>query len=401
MMLKQLTVWMAALAACAAAPAAMAADTLGSASVSVNNLTFRLIDLAPNDGVAPTMTIKGGWSMNQMVNAPDTQYEPGAVYLNPITNIATLVTPYMGGASASFEAPVPGGVFTLSNTGLGVKAALTTDAFKVHAAEPNVDESAVVFQDETHVIKGVSVSSHAVGVAGVANFMEATQPADSAFPSSMFQAADIELSANTLLLVEGSVSVGLTLDRSFLESVRQSLQSSMSSDPMQMMSSSLAVRGDVRAMALATFETSAGQDDPSGQILHGIANSSSSNLYSSLEFNDEGFLTTSGVDASGSVATDGLSQSLETTKPFFATMVNATNQAITGKLSFAAEASVYQTYDLYTEEFMGTEVIDISAPPVDIDPGTQPPAIPEPSTYLLMGLGLVGMYLVRRGKSAR
>jgi hypothetical protein len=367
----------AALCLLAAAHSAQAADTIGSASISIDNLRYRLIDLDPNDGIAPAVLTGGGWIAAQATDAQPA-VDPGGDYLSPSYNITPIASATGGlltpGTAFSSVASDGSNSLTVAANNISLSTVLHADGLftgTVQAApQTSTDRSAYIYTDgqwqygtrvtTTSVTQTLSTGSQGAGL------LMAPAGADPAVadPSTT---VELTLTPHTLLVIDGHSSASISADSSFLSKAIASLPEAVGGSPY--------------------YEASG----------HYVENSITGNGFvaASLRIN---------VNDSPNYNPDTYNNEYTNTyadqvnENWSVQYANAGDTAKTVVLQAALSANISQYMQASTTVTDANFTPDVVVDPVIPDPGTG--TIPEPSTYALMGLGLVGIALVRRRRSA-
>lgn len=362
------------------APASHAAELVGSASLSLGDLRMRLIDLTPEDGIAPSITFQGGWSASQSVGDPVTQQmaETYSYYI-PFTSEQFLQggQGYLFGDGANLKVLAPGevGYVDIHAAGFDAAAVLTTDGVTSATVQrgysqtyPGVDEQGnpvlnTYTYDNRRLLGGgyseVGLISHSESGMG-----DGGGPFDPGFLPATFT-----LSANTLLVIEGTVSSTLAADRSSLVAAAEGwptggLVSSLSATGTAMVGLDVSLLDNMDLLYAGTGYTS-----------HGTLFSMSHQL----NYGNVGFEVPLGDDEVVSID-PAMTSSVSYSDNMQLVYANIGDSA--RELGFSVRSTVL------VKQLVDGTYQDIST--------VSTPAIPEPGTYAMMGLGLAGLLLARR-----
>lgn len=393
----------AALCLLAAAHSAQAADTIGSASISIDNLRYRLIDLDPNDGIAPAVLTGGGWIAAQATDAQPA-VDPGGDYLSTSSNI-TPVASAMGGLltpGTAFSSVASDGSnsLTVGANNISLSTVLRADGLltgTVQAApQTSTDRSAYIYTDgqwqygtrvtTTSVTQTISTGSQG---AGLLMAPAGTDPAVGD-PSTT---VELTLTPHTLLVIDGYSSASISADSSFLSKAIASLPEAVGGSPYYEASghyveNSVTGNGFVAASLRINVNDS---PNYTGGGTFGNPSSSGAFIDLSAYFDSNGFATFNPETYNNEYTSTYADQVNENWSVQYA---NAGDAAKTVVLQAALSANISQYMQATTTVSDATFTPDVVVDPVIPDPGTG--TIPEPSTYALMGLGLAGIALVRR-----
>lgn len=333
-------------AVCAVSMAALgshtvqADTTVASANASLSNLTFRLIDLDPNDGIAPGMTIQGQGFMGAFtsfdVNDPsNTQQVQITSPIFPSQNLN------QGLSSA-----------TLSASGLTGTSITTVDSTLQQ----------VLTEDGSDASGAWSQSSFDMYLEAGGTF--GYHPPLDGFPENPLT---ITLTAHTRLVLEGTGSTALALSNQAMHEALAALNAQtggFSPDAQRFSGFDGRAAAGLTAL-LATADLS--QPDAPFQV-------------SRFSFEDELQESTGFCDSvEGCHRVFAPDQSRTSSQNFTLEYTNTASQSTDVSLMFHAAGVVQQSGYLNVREI---------APPI--------PTIPEPGTYALMGLGLAGLAWSRR-----
>lgn len=370
---------------------AYAADPFFSSSVSIGNLRYRLIDLDTSDGITPGLTITGGnWSSTTTLSQTPT--DDGYGNINTPTTMASStygLGPF-GTGSASMVTPDGSIGISVSGTQANISTQLTSQ---------DVKSGSVVDPYGSYNYSVYGVNS-ATGEAGRFNAQQTSTKYLSSVTRSasvgvyspgngdLVQPLTMQLTPNTLLVIEGTSTLSSTVDRSnLLGSIVPTAGSLPGYTPS---SAGHFVSTDTQ---YATGSVQLNASVVLADSLNGV-NFSGANGNTSI------FMTDKNVNYNQ----DGFDWATETGESIHDSSVKLSDtQAKSWTLSLANlgadEKTVYLATELFStvnQQVQHTEtVVDVTFTPSSI----VVPSIPEPSTYALMGLGLasIGFAARRRG----
>ncbi len=383
-----------------AAPCASAADVLGQATASVQGLRYRLIDLDLNDGITPTMTISGGWVAGA---SPDTSVD--SYYFDPLASgngfMSSRDIHLLGnGGGVSAVSPNGTGSAAVGTNSFSVGAQLTSEHVVSSGSGPYTNSGYMNYLgDNRYEVYDQTITSTSLdGTArsGLLSIVPATNvnefdPYDGISPSL------ITLSANTLLVMEGTASIDLALSRSAERAAKAGLPATDVSDPLHTITSELSARGRAAAELNLVIVQELGTYAGFGSSMQNqLANFS---FTDALEFaGDQGFMSFVSAGELGEldlVIEDVESKTLSSSKDFMMTLSNVTGSEIQATIEARLTSEVSQHISTYSAEKVVTDEITIGTNPG----GTG--AIPEPGTWALFGLGLAGIAVARRKAQLR
>lgn len=371
---------------------AWAGDVIVSTSASADDLHYRLFDLDPNDGITPALSINGVW-VAAVTSVSQPEFMPPGDPHNPSNysehNISTAlsydgVTPLQG--TSSVAAGLPDGTVAIAASGhsVSVHTQLTSnDLLTGTDSGQALSDSfsginATTGESGTWIKKFQNIYSTASGLRDVI----VTGGAPGSDPRPFFGTnpmLNLVLTPHTLLVIEGKSTLSVSADRSNLA---QSIpMSSGSADyyaaPVEGHSQSIYVNhaiGQANAQFYARLSDSPG-DFTVGQFPNG--NLSVASDFAELDYDQTGFHG----QAAGTTVTD-TAKTVSSSKSWAVQFANVGDTDKTLFFSLSVTGKVYQSLDL------SKATLDSSFIPTGV--------VPEPGTYLLAGLGLVGISFVRR-----
>lgn len=357
---------------------AQAQDAL-SASTSLNNLRIRLIDLAPNDGVAPSISVNGvslslstdqtpwggdpvSWVWVQ--DSPTAVLSPTSLSLQDAFNPATpsvVVQDTVAGTSATM-----GNSWTASTALTGEALANSpAQAMQYVTNIPNTPRfdpatGGLIWGTET-VTRDELVRSSAAAVSNQATYTPDTG-----------EEPTFTLSANTLMVLEGTATVSAQIDKARVDSFMGTLSpdSTMTGWAQAQVLMALGVGGYDYMSPGTTLETNRLQEQ---QLSAGLA-----------------------FDASGAFSqrsSDGSYLLFDPSEQSVDGIVTASG-ARTFALSYAngssSDALVY--FYINQSAVVSEQLVTAGNVEVTFTPDVPTvPNIPEPGTWAQMGLGLLGL----------
>ncbi len=346
---------------------AAAAEPFLSATSSLSNLTFQLIDLNPNDGIAPSFTlIRDG-----IVNRTPLDVPSGGSWLEPLVTSAPLTGTTAGSPFPTFTQNTPEGSLKITPNSLSLNNSVRIDDVIAHSKQNTASytQGALLYTEtQTEQLVGAG-SEQAFQLVG----QEYTYDPDLGYLSTF----NGKLSANTALIVTGQASMNLHVDRGVLEAQADEL--ALSND-----------FSDFNGIVRASLDIGlSGNSQTTGGP--GGAYANFSNAFSL----GEDVALARGLTSRYDVATGTYIESqdpildLNPTRTFSLMAFNNGDTATDIAFDLTMNATV-------AEVVYGGKTTTVITDNPDWVPEPPTPTIPEPSTYALMGLGLVGIALARR-----
>ncbi|MBI5926787.1 MAG: PEP-CTERM sorting domain-containing protein [Aquabacterium sp.] len=309
-----------------ALPVCAQANVAATANAQITGLTYRLVDLDTNDGIAPTITFNN--QINTFLN--HTNYYLPDGYASAYD------------ASAPYTGLLPD---TALNTSLISESATATSQGFLASASASTNEAFANIDPANRRYENFSVRS------------ESSLSVNPGLYDDLGNPISITLSANTALFISGVATVKGQFDKDAF--VAQAAAMPGLNDAYvwdyDMMGASAGLD-----LGTQSFET-----DEYGNVFATTINSSSSQL----------------THAYGET-------NFERTKSLNVQFANLTGSDVSVVLGVHTSA--------YARLEGSLDFRDVN---IDPNPPVTPPSIPEPGTYLLMGLGLAGIGLARRRTS--
>ncbi|MBI2734010.1 MAG: PEP-CTERM sorting domain-containing protein [Aquabacterium sp.] len=374
--------------AAACSQSARAADPFLSSSVSIGNLRYRLIDLDTRDGITPGLIITGGnWSATTTLSQTPTDGGYGDI-----------VTPMTMGSNAYGLGPFgTGNASTLTpdaSIGISVSGTQANISMQLRSEDVKSGSLADPYGRYSYSVNGVNSATGETGRFSV-------QQSSTKYLSSVDRSASVgvyspgngdlvqpltmQLTANTLLVIEGTSTFNATVDRSNLLGAIVPTTGSLpgytpSSTGHFVSTETQYSTGSVQLNASVILA-----DSLSG-VNFGSANGNTSVFITdkNVNYNQDGFDWSTETGESMHDSSVKLSDTFS--KDWTLSLANLDGSEKTVYLATALNSTVSQQVQ-YSET-----TVDVSFTPN----GIVVPSVPEPSTYALMGLGLAGVVVASR-----
>jgi len=386
-----------------AAVGAQAAD-LATASASVSNLRYRLIDLDPNDGIAASLTVTGnltGTASTSIKITPDVLVDPYGYTTTPYiatqnpSDVDKSITSTVFGQTGTLElfSTVPGARAALGSTmststslsGAAIADSVLTSSYNRTYNGTAVDYSRGdnLLRNYTQTYSSSSRTTDAQQTAAINTVLDITPEVvdpDTGWPTSFPTAIpNITLSAHTLLVIEGTAQLALYQDQIGIDSAARAAWGPMTSIG----------SGYYNSSTNANLIVALGGDGQFGNLTTSLPSGAMIGQQHLDSFSLSNGFSQSGINA---YAADGLiKQDVVDIQDFGVSYANLSGSSVQTvfniSLSAATNVSGYYNESSYTNTW---------GEPVSNVPVVTTPGIPEPSTYALMGLGLVGIALASR-----
>ena len=340
---------------------AQAAD-LATASASLSNLRFRLIDLNPGDGIAPSVSFS-----DTLIGEASTSLTPGLdgrslyeVTLNPDDLSRNISAPLMGASEPLLiQSTLPGAQSGLGTT-LSAQANVTTASLARGLGTVSLTSEYSTVDVNPALGDGVPRNTTVTTVTDYYSLQ--IDNSSAVYTESGDYGLNVTLSPQTILVVEGNAAVSTVFnDQAF----RDAFSTLDSLDPSFAGSSAPNLYAIVSAQLFAFDNTAL----PGGSSLY--------------ESSGSGFTL-------GEFITPNEFGVTSDQKNFTLTLSNITGGAMSGNLM----VNVYARAVSNNQWNQSNTTVVYGDPVGGIDPPT--PTIPEPSTYALMALGLVGIAAAAR-----
>ena len=351
---------------------AAAAEPFLSATSSLSKLTFQLIDLDPNDGIAPSFTLM--LDGKSSINALDVT--AGDFSTGPLISPVPLTGPSTASPLPTFSQSTPYGSVTITPNSLILNSALRTQDL---IREPY--ETSYSYTQGASLITVTDSGQNIGGGAEVAftlpGLMESYDPI-----TESYYLTSGRLSANTALIITGQARLNVLADRSILEAQAQAQELAPGNDYVDYGSRILA------SINIGLSGSSSVTGDPtSGSFSNTFSLQEEVGMYSGLSNyydNVQGLY----------IDTTDLILNRSSVKDFSLVAFNNSSLSTDVTLDIAMNSTAAQVIN-------GAKSTTVVSANPDWVPEPPTPTIPEPSTYALMGLGLVGLSLVARRQRPR
>ncbi len=357
----------AALLAAGLFSATAQAATIGQVDASITGLRYRLIDLDLADGITPTLTVAGG-------------------ELTAVSSFGE-IDPYFGGfyfgqgSSDSISAPAFGesGILTLSNPLPGTSATLGSVISTSSSLSTDSWNAALTQTSDSYSYVGTAYDSEGI----LRNSTTTVNSWDLSGAQGLRAEAGgqslLTINGKGLLIIEGTAALSSQFDRSALIEANNSIDFTVG-------------YGYGQGVTSGTINLMLGLDGTGGLLpgntRYDSFNGSGFNLTTQVNYNEYG--ATFHQDA----YTEEVTGTTNDSKDFLLTFANLNDGPAEVGFGVFVDSTVTQQFQGYSSQTvteLGDPVVVVTPPPV--------PGIPEPGTYALMGLGLVGMSAaVRRAR---
>lgn len=354
--------------ACAGVSSALAADgTLAQANSSVSNFQIQLIDLDVNDGIAPGIVFTdwvngtpGIWAYGQMIFSGGNLASSNQASIDLTGNTSNLLP------SGTQQVSSTDGLATVSASPTSFSASMTlqqSDLSRLVPADPEVygGRQSLIVSGDSYIGQFARTPDYA-RTPGDAFVLE--RPAMD--PSSSGQYSFV-LTPNTRMVVTADLSASASLDSSQLPQGWQAAAANSSSDFDYVTNSGFMGQAQI---VLAQAAASPGMLDSYPDFASYYAAQTAAYQWSEFSVVAEDNIL---HNATHALAQTGSARLV---------LDNRAGEEMMGALSIAVSS--------------GGQLMGPLNEPASPLPGDVTPAIPEPSTYALMGLGLMGLALAKR-----
>lgn len=349
---------------------AAAAEPFLSATSSLSNLTFQLIDLNPNDGIAPSFTLM--LDGKSSINALDVSI--GDLSTTPLISPVPLAGNTAASPLSTVSRSTPYGQVTITPNAVTVSSTVRTEDLTKQPFEGSY--SYAIGPD----LYTVTESGQNIGGGGEVSFTlqgmgEIFDPVNGALLLTSGR-----LSANTALIITGQAKLNVLADRSVMEAQAQELAADndfVDYGARIVASINIGLSGNNSVFADAT----------SGSFSNTFSLQEEVGMYTGLT---NYYDNVQGIY----IDTTDLVLNRSTVKDFSLVAFNNSSLDTEVTLDIAMNSTAAQLVN----SAKSTTVVTANP---DWVPEPPTPTIPEPSTYALMGLGLVGLSLVARRQRPR
>lgn len=352
------------------------AATIGQVDASITGLRYRLIDLDLEDGITPTLSVSGELAAVGYAGGYDPNY--GDIFFDQ-GGAEPLYAPVFGESGLLvLNNSVPGTTATLGSV-ISTSSSLSSEAWGAAAANQNTDSYTY------------SYGSYVYDDAGILRNSLTTVTSTNTIQGQGFRAeaggeSVLTINGKALLLIEGTAALTSQFDRSTLMDAYNSI-------PLNDSSSGY---GAGQTSGTINLELMGPQYD--GVALPGNTRWSSFGgsafSLSSVVIFSEGGASLNDNGYGGGTYVEDISGGTGDTQNFGLAYAHLGNDPADVSFRVYVDSTVSQYFRGYTSEtvtVLGDPVVVVTPPPV--------PGIPEPGTYALMGLGLIGMATaVRRAR---
>lgn len=345
------------------------AATIGQVDASITGLRYRLIDLDLEDGITPTLSVAGGLTAASSVGQLD---------------------PYWGGfffaenASDTLTAPVFGesGILTLTNNPLtGTSATLGSVISASSSLDSELWNSALSQNSESYSYNSTGYDSEGVLYNTVNTF---TTTSVSGAQGARVEASGeslLTINGKALLVIEGTATVSNLFDRSTMIAAAASVPDYSNGN------------GQTTG-AVNLLLAKSGTTILPGNTVSDSGSGSSFTLSSAVNYSMYAALLNESGDGNG-IYTEDITGGTGDTQNFQLTFAHLGEGATDVLFNVLVGSTVTQQFQGYTSQ----TVVELGDPVEVVTPPVVVPSIPEPGTYALMGLGLIGMAAaVRRAR---
>jgi PEP-CTERM motif len=385
-----------ALAAAASAlgltPQAQAAVEISRAQMQVSNVKYQLLDLNSADGISPSVKVHGGLSTST--------YQIGV-----FDRTETSGYPNLGIEGQSTPAPVSGDLFdpssqfsytsangantiSLNDRVLTMKTIFTSDNLTTVSAQQTWGEHRYIDYNESieSYVERTTLQTDTVTVSAGGQGMIAHSSANASETLDGNLNVTMTLSPHTMITITGQTTGSTFIDRSQLNAAVANLGGMNQFPGAAPVGESEYLAGfQATGNAYSNFQIYLSEGD-NNVYTQSAATQFISSDYSSGNLGD--------IDLPSGQVITSLTDSKSSDLNWRIYLVNQDDIARDVSFSFIGEVIASQSFTHTVSAYNTTER------PVIFDPETggwidAPAAIPEPSTYALMGLGLLGIALVR------